>query len=164
MYDEIKSFEQLKAKGIEEMVNFHNYYIDEIEAGNITKNEIKERHNFTFGQVFNYIYQSGNYKIKNKKLVKGQKKEKRKGKEAPTLTPAEIIALKQLVKNGLEDFRSPEHQELIAQGTSSEKKKILFQFSPEVAEKFERYADTHKRFNKSEHIMLAILEYMEKYQ
>ena len=164
MYEEIKSFATLEAMGKEKMLEVHNYYIDEIEKGNITKAGIKEKHNFTIGQIAKSLYDTGQYKYQNKKLVKGTRRIKNRNKTVPQLTNNEILKLREILKNGLDDFRSPDQIELIKEGSSKDKQKMLFQFSEPVAEKFEEYSKKHKRFNKSEHIMLAILEHMDKYQ
>lgn len=173
MFEEITTEQQLKDLGLEKMAEFYNYYAIKIKDKTITKQDITAKHNITMGGLKKELEING-YVLKNYKLVKEEEKEDNELKDYEIkylkefatygFSQDELKALRQILKNGLTDFRNPEHLQLIREGISKEKKQELFKFSPTIDDDFNEYCKTHKLFNKSEHVMLALLEYMDKYK
>ena len=117
-------------------------------------------YHFLFYKTFIYIFPI----CLNSKglLVKGTpRKRSKKQIEKPVLTDKEINFLKNLVRQGLEDYRDPTIQEKVA---GEKKIQQTTYFTQEINEQFNNYCQNHKRFSKSEHILMALLEYMDKYK
>lgn len=159
MYEYIKSLDDLIKLGIEEVVKFHNYYIEEFEAGRISKSEFRQQHNIHFSHVIQHIKSTKQYKLQGSLFVAGTPRQFKK-KEKPVLTDKEINFLKELARKGLTDYRSPELQESVSGG----KIKQTVYFTDEINEQFNEYCKNHKRFNKSQHLLMALAEYMDKYK
>lgn len=162
MYDNITSMEDIKEMEIEKAVEFYNYYQTKITNKEITKADFKKQFNFTMHELYSYIFDTENYTTNKGLLVKGTpRKRSKKQIEKPTLTDNEINFLKNLVRQGLEDYRDPAIQEKVA---GEKKIQQTTYFTQEINEQFNNYCQNHKRFSKSEHILMALLEYMDKYK
>lgn len=162
MYEQIKGMENIKEMEIEEVVEFHNHFQTKINNKEMSKTDFKQQFNLSMHELFTYIFDTGNYTTNKGLLVKGTpRKRSKKQNEKLTLTDKEINFLKNLVKQGLEDYRDPTIQEKVAR-----EKKIqqTTYFTQEINEQFNNYCQNHKRFSKSEHILMALLEYMDKYK
>lgn len=162
-HENIRSWNDVLKMDLDDVLEFHNEYKKMISNGGMTEEGFVAKFGFALGTLFNYVYAKEQYSCKGGYLKKQpkSKKSKKQQEEKPVLTDAEILALKNFLANEIADIRSCENEELVA-GDKTAKQCIYF--VDEVDQKFKNYCQTHKRFNRSEHVMLALLEYMEKYK
>lgn len=162
-YENINSWNDVLKIDLDDAMEFHNTYKKMINNGEITEEEFVARFGFAIGTLFNYVYVKDQYSSKCgyiKKQPKNKRKKNSKPEEKPTLSDAEILAIKKLISNETADLRSA-NEELVA-GDKTAKQCIYF--VDEVDQQFKEYCQTHKRFNRSEHVMMALIEYMNKYK
>lgn len=90
------------------------------------------------------------------------RKSANKSVEKPSLTDEEIIELKKMVANKSDvPVRNAENVEFVSGAKDAT---VCLHIRKEFQDKFKEYCTKNRQFNQSEHMMLAVLEYMEKYK
>lgn len=143
-YSHVKSIDDLKKMGNDEMMNFYNDTEDAIAAGIIPKqrNSIKNKYGVTHGEIYNFLRSTGEYKKSGHYIIQG----KPRAKSTP-ITSEEALYLQKLLQ------------------VTREKKDIqkCVHFNQEINERFCSFLLSHPELNLSEHIMMALIDYMDHY-
>lgn len=162
-FADVKSIENLIDMGDESVIEFVNKILDMIENREIRIDEIRSRYGFTITEAKTYLMSK--YATKDGRFLNKQKtcrKRKNKQTEKPALTDEEILALKKLVANkNDEPVRNQKDSEFVL-GTKDTT--VCLHIRKDFQDEFKAYCNKNKQFNMSEHVMLAVLEYMEKYK
>lgn len=164
-FNDVKKMDDLIGMGADAVVEFYNALQDQIEQCLIEQTDVKDKYGLTVGALTNYIYQTGKYHKQGKYFLAGTKRKvnrKKRSKDSnKILSEEEIKQIRAILEKNKISERSKQNEDLV--GGEKTSKQCIY-FVDEVEEKFKSYCDTHKRLNKSEHVMMAILEYMERYK
>lgn len=163
-YANVKSMENLIEMGDDVVIDFVNNILDMIKNREIRIDEVKSRYGFNITDA--KLYLASKYATKNGRFIKKPKTcRKRKTKimiEQPALTDEEILALKEMVSNKID---VPERDQKDSKFVLGDKDTtICLHVIKEFQDEFKAYCQKNKQYNQSEHMMLAVLEYMKKYQ
>lgn len=163
-FENVKSIENLIEMGDDAVIEFVNKILDMIENREIRIDEIKARFGFNITEARSYL--AGKYATTGGRFIKKQKTcRKRKSKQAtekPALTDAEILELKKLIANKpTAPVRNQKHCEL---ALGEKEATICIHITKKFQEQFKEYCGNNRQYNQSEHVMLAVMEYMEKYK
>lgn len=156
--------ENLLEMGDDAVIDFVNKILDKIENREIRIDEIKVRFGFTITDAKTYLakkYATTNGRFVNKPKICRKRKSKQAG-EKPALTDAEIMELKKLIANKTTiPERKQKHVEL---ALGEKEATICIHITKKFQEQFKEYCASNRQYNQSEHMMLAMIEYMEKYK
>lgn len=160
----VRSMENLIEMGDDAVIEFVNKILDMIDKHELAVGEMKSKFGFNITEVKNYL--ASKYATKDGRFIKKAKTcRKRKSKkpvEKPSLTDEEILELKKMVANKSDvPVRNAENIEFVSGAKDAT---VCLHIRKEFQDKFKEYCTRNKQFNQSEHVMLAVLEYMEKYK
>lgn len=163
-FADVRSMENLIEMGDDAVIEFVNKILDMIDKHELGVGEMKSKYGFTITDAKKYLM--GKYATKNGRFVKKAKTcRKRRSKttiDKPALTDEEILELKSMVANKLTvPVRSGSNCEFVVGAKDAT---MYLHVRKEFQNKFKEYCANNKQFNQSEHMMLAVLEYMEKYK
>lgn len=160
----VRSMENLIEMGDDAVIEFVNKILDMIDKHELAVGEMKSKFGFNITEAKNYL--ASKYATKDGRFIKKaktcRKRRSNKSVEKPSLTEAEIIELKKMVANKSDvPERSGSNCEFVL-GTKDAT--VCLHIRKEFQDKFKEYCAKNRQFNQSEHVMLAVLEYMEKYK
>lgn len=162
-YEHIKCMDDLMQMNDDEAIEFVNRLLDQIENREIRIDEIKSAYGFNITEAKQYLAKkfatTGQRFVKKPKIVR-----KRKAKtieEKPVLSDKEILDLKQMIENMKNPVRNANYCEL---ALAEKDATICVHITKRFQERFKEFCSINRQFNQSEHIMLAVMEYMEKYK
>lgn len=163
-FADVKNIENLIEMGDDAVIEFVNKILDMIDKHELAVGEMKSKFGFNITEAKNYL--ASKYATKDGRFIKKAKTcRKRRSKtqvEKPALTDKEILELKSMVANKLTvPVRSGSHCEFVV---GSKDATMYMHVRKEFQDKFKEYCAKNRQFNQSEHMMLAVLEYIEKYK
>lgn len=163
-FADVKSMENLIEMGDDAVIEFVNKILDMIDKQELAVGEMKSRFGFNITEAKNYLAKK--YATKNGRFIKkaktSRKRRSKKSSEKVALTEQEILELKRIVASKSDvPERSGSNCEFVL-GTKDAT--ICLHIKKEFQDKFKDYCAKNRQFNQSEHVMLAVLEYMEKYK
>ncbi len=142
-YSHVKSIDDLKKMGNDELMNFHNLTVDAIAAGIISKkrNALKNKYGVTHGEIYNFLRSTEKYRKAGDYIIEGKPRVK-SAKNTP-----EDLYLQKLLQ------------------VTREKKDIqkCVHFNQDINERLGAFLLMHPELNLSEHIMIALIDYMDHY-
>lgn len=163
-FADVKSIEILLEMGDDAVIEFVNKILDMIDKQELAVGEMKSKYGFTITEAKNYL--ASKYATKDGRFIKKpktcRKRKKNKSIEKPALTDDEILELKKMIASKSDvPVRKAENIEFVSGAKDTT---VCLHIRKEFQDKFKDYCAKNKQFNQSEHVMLAVLEYMEKYQ
>lgn len=162
-FNDVNNLEDLISKGDTDVIYFVNKISDMLENNEINFNGVKEKYGFPISDAKTYL--AGKYATKNNRFLQKEKiSRKRKLKKSADkliFTNNEIMALKEIIANKNDvPVRNQNDIEFVL---GEKDATVCLHIKKEFQEQFKEYCNNNRQFNMSEHVMLAVLEYIKKY-